>query len=416
MGHPGNHGWIGYKSKVPKGRGKSDKKSKTSTEGTGAHADKRWWPGNMGGWGGWGWGNWGYPGWGWGVGHGPFPGGFGWGHGFYRSDVPNEEANAYRRSSVSGSKASKRWWPGNMGGWGGWGWGNWGYPGWGWGVGHGAGSWGHPGYRSNIPKDNKEEKSKGKSSKRFLPLPGMANRPWYGGWHGFDINPGYDYPGYGYPGYGHGGFFHGYDYPGNVFDGYLYNSIGRGIGFGGWGYPGDYLGYGHGHGHEFGYGGYGHGFGYGTGFGFGRFAPGFGRGLGFGYGGYGPGFGHGHSFLRSHVHKSTSKNKTQNKAQRRHHVTYYHPGHYGWGGTVYRGSGAGGVLPLMGSFGPFGHALSPLGPYGAGVWGPFYHKSHIPRGDDKESERAQSRQVGKLSRFFWCISNTVKRDLSSETF
>lgn len=293
---------------------------------------------------------------GWGVGAG-FPAYHGWtgypSFGIRKSKIGGKSNG---KTSKEGDVAEKRWWPGNMGGWGGWGWGNWGYPGWGWGIGYHAGPWGYVGHRSEIPKENKKQKSKNKALKRFLPFPGVANRPWYGGWHGFDVLPGYGLPWLQYPEYGYEGP-HGFGgYAGSLFDGYLYNNHGGGIGFGGWGYPGNFLGYGH----------------------------------GFGYGG---GFGHGYGFLRSDVHKKGSKSKKEENAEKRHHVTFYHPGHYGWGGTVYRGSGVGGILPLMGAFGPFGHALSPLGPYGVGVWGPFYHKSDIPRG----TEDPQSRQVGENS-------------------
>ena len=71
---PGHQGWLGYpslgfyKSKVPKSSKKSDTMSSEKGDVADSNTKKRWWPGNMGGWGGWGLGNWGYPGWGWGVG------------------------------------------------------------------------------------------------------------------------------------------------------------------------------------------------------------------------------------------------------------------------------------------------------------------------------------------------------------
>lgn len=71
------------RSEVPTEQSKTDK------------AEKRWWPGYMGGWGGWGLGNTGYPGWGplgadlaygsspYAYGHGVWPYGYGHGLGFY---------------------------------------------------------------------------------------------------------------------------------------------------------------------------------------------------------------------------------------------------------------------------------------------------------------------------------------------
>ena len=89
------HGWgIGFghsyhpflRAEIPRKQSKKDK------------AEKRWWPGYMGGWGGWGLGNGGYPGWGplgdvWGHGWGPYSYGHGYGLGYgyghaFRSDVP----------------------------------------------------------------------------------------------------------------------------------------------------------------------------------------------------------------------------------------------------------------------------------------------------------------------------------------
>lgn len=345
-------GYAGYRSKVPA----KSSKGQTRSSVKGSEANKRWWPGYMGGWGGWGLGNRGYPGWSplgdWG--HGYDFGGFGhgWGigfgnsyHPFLRAEIPGEQSKK--------DKAQKRWWPGYMGGWGGWGLGNSGYPGWGplgddwghgwggygyghgfglgYGYGHGLGlgyGYGH-GFRSYVPgtEDGKEEEG---PKRGFIHQPfGGLDFPWYG------YGPVADY---GYPFFGHSQYI---PYPEALY--------------------GDPMPF----------------------YGFGPYAGG-----AFGYGFHG-----GHGFFRSKIPSDKSKKelKKEEKATGRHFVYNFHPGRMGWGGVLYPGHGYRGVFPLLGA-----HAY---GPYGAGYYGPYgpprgsfgpYHRSNVP---ENAEESSQSRQV-----------------------
>ena len=192
-----------------------------------------------------------------------------WGYGVYRSNVPEKTSQGHTRSSVKGLSASKRWWPGYMGGWGGWGIGNTGYPGWGplggdlWGHGfdiadtsHG---WGldvrgvyHPFLRAEIPGRNSNEEDK--AEKRWWP-------GYMGGWGGWGLgNTGY--PGWGPLGadWGHGFSPYGY--------GHNFGHFGYGFGLGLHGFALGTPGYGlgpHGFSHDYGLG-YGHGYGYALGY------------------------------------------------------------------------------------------------------------------------------------------------------
>ncbi|KAK3703962.1 hypothetical protein QZH41_014176, partial [Actinostola sp. cb2023] len=287
---PGN-GWNGYpsygfyKSKIPKGR-TSEVKSPSSLH-------KRWWPGYSGGWGGWGNGNTGYPGWGSGFGFGGGPGmGYGGhygglGHGYLRSGIPEP------RYEVG---ASKRWWPGYSGGWGGWGVGNSGYPGWGsgwahgwshpgsigWGAGHGFA--GHGNYRSSIPQGPRAGSTVGRA---FVDgyHPGVYG--WGGqthGWHGgapYGEPYGAPWPYFGPGPYGGGPYGHGFYGPwgGN---GYIPSE-----------FPNTFDGPA-----EFGP------------FGDRRFGP-----------------------FRRHILKQSAKEENAKSRQ----VIGYHPGCYGWGGVFYPG-------------------------------------------------------------------------------
>ena len=305
-------------------------------------------------------------------------------YGTYRSQVPEKVTKGHTRSSVKGSKANKRWWPGYMGGWGGWGLGNAGYPGWG-------------------------------------PL---------GGWsHGYG----------GYGGYGHG---YGYGWGGGR-AGHSWGGYGRGLGFG-WGYGHGYrsdvpnrqsVDHETGPKRQFAHDGFGAGgFPWGYGHGFYEYGPGFD-----GFEGYGPGFndfpfpdpdypffgrgqfllypeaiyepygagpfgdsysswrGHGYGFFKSKIpvdksKKGTKKGSGEEAATSRHFVHGYHPGRYGWGGVNYPGHGYHGVFPLLGArtYGPFGGGYyGPHGPF-HGSFGP-YHRSEVPSTIEEGS--LQSRQV-----------------------
>ena len=336
-------GHAHYRTKVP------EKSSIGHTRSSVKHteANKRWWPGYMGGWGGWGLGNEGYPGWGalgdWGRGY-DFGGfGHGWGmlgtglsyHPFLRAEIPRKQSKK--------DKAEKRWWPGYMGGWGGWGLGNSGYPGWGplggfWGQGWGSYAYGHGyglgigrghAFRSDLPsRDDKEEQS----PKRQLihePFAG-TDFPWSG------YGPFADYQ---YPYFGHSQYI---PYP--------FAPYGDSIPFYGFG-PSPVLGY---------------------------------------------GFPGDHGFFKSKIPEGKSKKmqkelKKEEKATGRHFVNNFHPGRMGWGGAIYSGNGYHAAFPLLGAhtYGLYGAGF--YGPYGPpyGAFGP-YSRSGIP-GSSKENP--QSRQV-----------------------
>lgn len=365
-----------------------------------------------------------------------------WGYAVYRSKVPKRSSKGQTRSSVKGTSASKRWWPGYMGGWGGWGIGNSGYPGWGpfgdsWGhgfdalgLGHG---WGlgvgnvfHPFLRSDVPEKHSK---KDKAEKRWWP-------GYMGGWGGWGLGN------TGYPGWGPLGadWFHGlspYGYGYGYGHGLGHYGYGHGSGLYGFGYG---FGLGHGHGlgyrttvpdikeekHEGGpkrqfiqepYGTFGYPWAdYGPGFPYGPFgsfgSPFFGHGAyvpypeslygefapayGFGPYSFGHGFHAGHGFFKSKIPGGKSKkvSKEPNKeeeATSRHFVFDFNPGRYGWGGAIYPGHGYHSVFPLLGAFTYSGLYGGYYGPYGP-PRGPFglYHRSEVP---DNAEESGQSRQV-----------------------
>lgn len=369
---PNPWGYEGYRSKLPAKTSKGQTRS--SVKGTEA-ANKRWWPGYMGGWGGWGLGNEGYPGWSplgdWG--HGYDFGGFGhgWGIGFENSFHPFLRAEIPGKHVEKG-EAQKRWWPGYMGGWGGWGLGNGGYPGWGplgdaWG--HGLGSYGYGqglgyghglglgyGYARGFHSGKEDDKDKAGPKREFIHQP-------FGG---------LDYPWDGY------GPFADHDYPFLGHDQYLpypealYGDFMPFYGFGLGPYAAGPFGYG-GHGFYGGHGSYG---GYGS------------------YGGHG--FHGGHGFFKSKIPNGKSKKmqkelKKEEEASGRHFIHNFNPGRMGWGGAIYPGHGYHGVFPLL--------AAHPYGTYGGGFYGPYgpphgafgpYHRSNVPVNTEESS---QSRQV-----------------------
>lgn len=350
-----------YRSKVQE----KPSRGQTRSSVKGASANKRWWPGYMGGWGGWGIGNAGYPGWGplggfWG--HGFDAAGLGHGWGFAKGDV----FHPFLRSKVPGKqskkdKAEKRWWPGYMGGWGGWGLGNTGYPGWGplganWGQGlspygynHGLGHYGSGrglgpygfghgfglgygyglGYRTDIPskKDGKEEQ--GPKRQAIHEPYGAFGYPWNGYLPSFPYGP--------------------FGIPGSPF-----------LGYGGYApYPGPL---------------------------YGGFSP---------YVGFYP-YAFGNGVFKSDIPsgKSRKVNKEAEKeeeATSRHFVANFNPGRYGWGGAIHPGHNYHGVFPLLGAFTYSGLNGGYYGPYGPplGSFGP-YHRSNVPNNRD---EAGQGRQV-----------------------
>lgn len=343
-------GYGVYRSKVP------DKTSKGQTRSSvkDSSADKRWWPGYMGGWGGWGIGNEGYPGWGplgdfWGHGFDAAGLGHGWGvgfgdvfHPFLRSDVP-------RKQNKKG-KAEKRWWPGYMGGWGGWGLGNTGYPGWGplgsdfghglgyYGYGHGWGLYGlghgfGPGYgQAGLADISGKKKAKEEKAPKRQFIEGS-----YGGF-GYPLNTyaqGFPYGPFGTfgsPFFGHGAYV---PYPEALYGGY---------------------------------------------------SP---------YEGFGP-YSFENGFFKSQIPSKKSKKVTKKaekdeEATSRHFVVNFNPGRYGWGGSIYPGHGYGGAFPLLGAFtygGLYGGYYGPYGPPRV----PFrtYQRSNVP---DNSEENGQSREV-----------------------
>ncbi|KAK2572873.1 hypothetical protein P5673_001874 [Acropora cervicornis] len=353
-------GYAFYRSRVPD----QSEKGQTRSSVKGSKADKRWWPGYMGGWGGWGIGNRGYPGWGpaddvWGHGFDAAGLGLGWGFGFGNVFHP------YMRSEVPGKqskrdKAEKRWWPGYMGGWGGWGLGNTGYPGWGplgtdlafgvspytyrhglgpYGYGHGLGLYGYYGrgfglgytpalgYHSGAIK-----KTEGKKEQEEGPKRQFIHEPYGGfGYPGSGYGTGYSYGPFGTfgsPFFGHGAYI---PYPASFYDDFVP--------------PHGLVPYG---------------------------------------------------FSKSNIPKKNSKKvskgeKSEEKATSRQFVANFHPGHYGWGGVIHPGTGYQGQIPLLGAFTYSGFNGRYYGPRGLHriALSPFY-KSNIP---EPVEESGQNREV-----------------------
>ena len=368
---PFSWGYGMYRSSIPEVTSQGFTRSSVK----GPTANKRWWPGYMGGWGGWGIGNSGYPGWGplgddiWGRSFDLADPSHGWGvdiggtyHPFLRAEIPG-------RNNDKENKADKRWWPGYMGGWGGWGLGNTGYPGWGplgadlaygfnpYGYGHGLGHFGYGyglgpngfghgfglgyGYSHGLGLGYRRDTSGKKGAKaeegpkrQFIHGPyGALDYPWDDYGFGFPYGP---YGSFGSPFFDRGAYV---PYPEALYGGYP----------------------------RWGYGGY----------------PFF------------NGFHMGHNFYKSNIPSKDSKKvrkerKKEEGAIGRHLVHNFHPGRYGWGGALYPGHGYHSVFPLLGAFtygGLYGGYYGPYGP-SRGAFGPYY-RSKVP----DSPENANSRQV-----------------------